>query len=338
MVGGRIGEDGIHGATFSSARRSTSRRPFRRCRSATRSRRSACSTSCSRRATPASTRRSPTTARAACPRRVGEMARGSGGARLDLSRAPLKYAGLAPWEILLSEAQERMTLAVAPEQDRGASRARAAPRGRGHRARRVHVERLAPCHVRGRDRRAPRRWSSCTRATRISTSPRAGSPPRSAEPPATPPADLARVLREPCSGGSNLCSIEEKARHYDHEVKGLTVVKPFVGVRADVPAEATVFLAAARLRAGATCCRKGSIRSYSDIDTHAMAAARGRRGGPPAARGRRAPRPHRAAGQLLLAGSGRVRDRPADGAYKMAQLVRACRGLPRACASRTARR
>ena len=37
------------------------------------------------------------------------------GCRMDLERAPLKYAGLDPWEILLSEAQERMTLAVPPE-------------------------------------------------------------------------------------------------------------------------------------------------------------------------------------------------------------------------------
>src|SRR4029079_16444027 len=43
------------------------------------------------------------------------MAEGSGGARLDLAKAPLKYAGLAPWEILLSEAQERMKLSVPPE-------------------------------------------------------------------------------------------------------------------------------------------------------------------------------------------------------------------------------
>ncbi|MEG6552628.1 AIR synthase-related protein, partial [Desulfocurvibacter africanus] len=43
---------------------------------------------------------------------VGEMAQDTGGARLDLARAPLKYDGLRPWEILLSEAQERMTLAV----------------------------------------------------------------------------------------------------------------------------------------------------------------------------------------------------------------------------------
>ncbi|MDP1165942.1 AIR synthase-related protein, partial [Klebsiella pneumoniae] len=43
---------------------------------------------------------------------VGEMATEAGGARLSLDRAPLMYQGLQPWEILLSEAQERMTVAV----------------------------------------------------------------------------------------------------------------------------------------------------------------------------------------------------------------------------------
>ncbi len=47
---------------------------------------------------------------------VGETAQLSGGCDLDLRRAPLKYPGLNPWEILISESQERMTLAVAPEQ------------------------------------------------------------------------------------------------------------------------------------------------------------------------------------------------------------------------------
>ncbi|HKF35802.1 MAG TPA: phosphoribosylformylglycinamidine synthase subunit PurS, partial [Ktedonobacteraceae bacterium] len=44
---------------------------------------------------------------------VGEMAAETG-ARVELERAPLKYQGLAPWEIWLSEAQERMVLAVPP--------------------------------------------------------------------------------------------------------------------------------------------------------------------------------------------------------------------------------
>src|SRR4030066_1728036 len=46
---------------------------------------------------------------------VGETARLSGGCELDLKKSPLKYPGLNPWEILISESQERMTLAVTPE-------------------------------------------------------------------------------------------------------------------------------------------------------------------------------------------------------------------------------
>lgn len=43
---------------------------------------------------------------------VGEMAEATNGARIDLSKCPLKYPGLAPWEVMISESQERMTLAV----------------------------------------------------------------------------------------------------------------------------------------------------------------------------------------------------------------------------------
>lgn len=45
---------------------------------------------------------------------VGEMA-SKCGAEIQLSHVPLKYPGLAPWEIWLSEAQERMVVAVADE-------------------------------------------------------------------------------------------------------------------------------------------------------------------------------------------------------------------------------
>src|SRR6202008_4939017 len=42
---------------------------------------------------------------------VGEMA-SQCGAEVELKNVRLKYPGLAPWEIWLSEAQERMVLAV----------------------------------------------------------------------------------------------------------------------------------------------------------------------------------------------------------------------------------
>ena len=46
---------------------------------------------------------------------VGEMGEEIG-VRLDLEKAPLKYPGLMHWEILVSEAQERMTISVPKEQ------------------------------------------------------------------------------------------------------------------------------------------------------------------------------------------------------------------------------
>ena len=46
---------------------------------------------------------------------------------------------------------------------------------------------------------------------------------------------LVELLRRP-----NLAANDDRARHYDHEVKGLSVIKPLIGVRGDVPSTATV--------------------------------------------------------------------------------------------------
>jgi phosphoribosylformylglycinamidine synthase len=46
---------------------------------------------------------------------VAEMAKECNGCRVTLDSVPLKYPGMAPWEIWISESQERMTLAVPPE-------------------------------------------------------------------------------------------------------------------------------------------------------------------------------------------------------------------------------
>lgn len=43
---------------------------------------------------------------------IGEMAELTGGAKIDLNLHPRKYPGLSPWEIMISESQERMTVAV----------------------------------------------------------------------------------------------------------------------------------------------------------------------------------------------------------------------------------
>lgn len=46
---------------------------------------------------------------------VGEMAVETNGAFIDLALAPVKYPGLSPFELMISESQERMTFAVSPE-------------------------------------------------------------------------------------------------------------------------------------------------------------------------------------------------------------------------------
>ncbi|MFC1824357.1 AIR synthase-related protein, partial [Thermodesulfobacteriota bacterium] len=46
---------------------------------------------------------------------IGESARFSKGCTVDLDRVPLKYEGLDQWEIWVSESQERMTIAVKPQ-------------------------------------------------------------------------------------------------------------------------------------------------------------------------------------------------------------------------------
>ena len=60
------------------------------------------------------------------------------GPKCTWTERPLKYDGLAPWEIFLSEAQERMTVVVPPEKiDDFLALAKKAI-GRGDRSRGVH--------------------------------------------------------------------------------------------------------------------------------------------------------------------------------------------------------
>lgn len=47
---------------------------------------------------------------------LGEMAEKTNGIKFDLAKCTLKYPGLKPWEIMISESQERMSLSVAPDQ------------------------------------------------------------------------------------------------------------------------------------------------------------------------------------------------------------------------------
>jgi len=119
IVGGRVGADGIHGATFSSESLSGGS-PATAVQIGDPITQKKLGDALIREARGKGLYSSITDNGAGgLSGAVGEMAKESrlpagrqGGCEVDLSKVPLKYQGLAPWQIWLSESQERMTLAV----------------------------------------------------------------------------------------------------------------------------------------------------------------------------------------------------------------------------------
>ncbi len=168
---------------------------------------------------------------------IGEMAEGIG-AEVDLALAPLKYPGLGPWEIWLSEAQERMVVAVAesawPQLGRLCVRHGVEATALGSftgdgilhvRHGEVTVLRLDTQFL--HDGRPQREMLAVLPA-----------PARNiAEPPACADvaATLLALLRHP-----NIASKESVIRRYDHEILGSTVVRPLIGSNRDGHADGVV--------------------------------------------------------------------------------------------------
>jgi phosphoribosylformylglycinamidine synthase subunit PurSL len=116
VVGGRVGKDGIHGATFSSEALDPAS-PVTAVQIGDPITQKKFSDVIVKEARDLGLYRSITDNGAggiSCS--VAEMAKECNGCRVMLDVVPLKYPGMAPWEIWISESQERMTLAVPPEQ------------------------------------------------------------------------------------------------------------------------------------------------------------------------------------------------------------------------------
>jgi phosphoribosylformylglycinamidine synthase II len=254
---------------------------------------------------------------------VGEMARLSGGAEIDLEKAPLKYAGLNPWEILLSEAQERMSLAVEP----GKIDAFLAL------SRKMDVESTVlgrftdsgKFHVRFTDKTVAYldmeflhdglpQMQLCAK----------WAPPKHREPGFPEPDNMGHALRTMLAR-LNICSKESVVRQYDHEVQGGSVVKPLTGVANDGPSDAAVIRPVLDSFEGVVVAN-GVCPRYSDIDTYHMAACAIDE----------AIRNAVSVGASLgqLAGLDNFcwcdpvqSDKTPDGEYKLAQLVRANRAV-----------
>ena len=322
MTGGRIGKDGIHGATFSSEELNenspvtavqigdpiTQKRMF----------------DFLIRARDKGLYRFITDNGAGgLSSSIGEMSGECNGCRMDLAKAPLKYPGLDPWEILISEAQERMSLAVPPEKidEFMAMAARfgceATVLGEFTDSGTFHIlygdttvawlpmafmhEGLPPMQI-------PAKWQ----------------PPINPEAPAQDKDDWTPDLLA-LMGRLNICSKESVVRRYDHEVQGGSVVKPFTGVTNDGPSDAAVVRPILDSFKGVVVSH-GICPRYSDIDAYHMAANAIDEalrnyvavGGNP---------DHWAGLDNFCWCDPVLSDKTPDGPYKMAQLVRANQAL-----------
>ena len=115
MVGGRVGKDGIHGATFSSEELDPNS-PVSAVQIGDPITQKKLSDVIIKELRDEDLYTSITDNGAGgLSSSIGEMGKESGGFIVNLEKIPLKYKGLYPWEIWISESQERMTLAVKPK-------------------------------------------------------------------------------------------------------------------------------------------------------------------------------------------------------------------------------
>lgn len=171
---------------------------------------------------------------------VGEMA-SKLGCDVELTNVRLKYPGLAPWEIWLSEAQERMVLAVSPDKIPDIQKL----------CDTFNTE-LTDIGVFTGDEHLVVRYDGKTIVNMDNIFLHEGIPQRQLKAvihyqlPETKNAiqlsqtvnikeTLLSLLSSP-----NIASKASVIRSYDHEVQGGTVLKPLTGIEADAPSDAAV--------------------------------------------------------------------------------------------------
>ncbi|MFQ6100432.1 MAG: phosphoribosylformylglycinamidine synthase subunit PurL [Anaerolineae bacterium] len=199
---------------------------------------------------------------------VGEMG-SEVGVEVELGDVSLKYPGLRPWEIWISEAQERMVLAI--------------PLENLPRLKEICEELDVELTVIGRftgDKRLCICYDGKITADMDMAFVHEGWP-RSRlraewaplefdDPDIAPPENLTPVLLR-LLADPDVASKEPVIRRYDHEVQGATIVKPLVGVADDGPSDAAVLcsLETDGWRGLALGC--GINPHYGRLDPYAMA-------------------------------------------------------------------
>ncbi|MBN2467764.1 MAG: phosphoribosylformylglycinamidine synthase [Deltaproteobacteria bacterium] len=204
---------------------------------------------------------------------IGESSLISNGCEVHLDRVPLKYAGLDPWEIWISESQERMTVAIKPEHEE-----RFMEMSRKHDVESTVIGTYTDSgkiHILfdGKDcasvntdllRSDFPQWEFD--AVWISPEMRGLTEPFLRE-----PEDHASLLRD-LLARPNIASKEWIVRQYDHEVQGGSVIKPLVGKERDIPSDAAVVRPVLTSLRGLAATQAVNP-SYSEIDTYHMTAS-----------------------------------------------------------------
>jgi phosphoribosylformylglycinamidine synthase II len=200
---------------------------------------------------------------------VGEMGAETG-ARVELEKVPLKYFGLSYTEIWLSEAQERMVLAVPPESADelislfSSEDVEATVIGEFTADRRLRL--FYEGNLVG-DLDMEFLHNGLPQLEREAI----WKPPQYPEPDFAPPPDLGDDLKK-ILGSWNVCSKEWVIRQYDHEVQGGSILKPLVGANNDGPADGAILRPVLDSERG-VIISNGINPKYGDIDPYWMAAS-----------------------------------------------------------------
>lgn len=174
---------------------------------------------------------------------IGEMAELTNGARIELDLHPRKYPGLSPWEIMISESQERMTFAVAPSKceafmelakSRGVE---ATNLGEFNNSGALEVffkgERVAALEMKFLHEGVP------TLKLKAKSQPLQARPSWIELPKINKASSLGEILKT-ILHSENIASKAPWVRQYDHEVQGATIGKPFPGKAGVSPGDSGV--------------------------------------------------------------------------------------------------
>ena len=200
---------------------------------------------------------------------VGETAeRFSCGVSVDLGKVPLKHQGLAPWEIYLSESQERMLLTVPPENLERVMAVFEKEDVKATALGKLIPERRLQLSYNGEtvsDIDMEFMFNPCE-STKVATI----KTPKLIEPEFAEPQNLNETLLQMLAA-PNIASKESVIRTYDHEVKGNTTLKPLQGKYAGPNDAAVLKPLDDSLKCLTISC--GMNPNYGKIDAYWMAAS-----------------------------------------------------------------